>query len=182
MLDEKEVDPVIWAIFKLILKWAVESGCMLILIYSLLQWNCMERSKNIGELAYHKFTTGDDFIKIRYDKTKADQDGENIRDKHVYANPFKPLVCPILALGVWLTLETNILGSTTSLFGVENVGADVPTNKYTSSLSQLLQKNIDGVGEYIRKNHTNAHGIRKSSASYATSGPAYTPFCCVNCK
>jgi len=100
----------------------------------------MARSKNIGELAYHNFTTGDDFIKIRYDKTKVDQDGEKIRDNHIYASPFNPLVCPVLVLCVWLTLELKRFGLTTSLFAVENVGADAPANKYTSSLSQLLQK------------------------------------------
>jgi len=95
----------------------------------------MARSKNIGELANHNFTTGDNFIKIRYDKMKVDQDGEKIRNKHVYANPLNPLAFPVPVLGVWITLESKKLGLTTSLFGVENVGADAPKNKYTSSLS-----------------------------------------------
>ena len=73
----------------------------------------MARSKSISELAYHSFCSSDDYIKIRYDKTKADQDGEKIRDKHIYANPLTPLVCPVLALGIWFTLEAKRLGSTT---------------------------------------------------------------------
>ena len=105
MLDEKEADPISWTLSKLILEWAVESRCMIIWIYSLLQWNCMARSKNIGKLAYHNFTTDNDFIKIRYNKMKADQDGEKIRDTHVYTNPINPLVYPVFALDVWLTLE-----------------------------------------------------------------------------
>ena len=111
----------------------------------------MACSKNIGELAYHNFVTGDDYIKIRYDKTKADQDGEKIRDKHIYANPLNPLVCPFLALGIWFSLEAKRLGATTSLFSSENVGVNAPGNKYTAALSQLLQNNIEAVGEYIRK-------------------------------
>ena len=78
----------------------------------------MARSKNIGDLAYHNFRTGDDCLTIKYDKTKADQAGEKVMDKHIYANPFNPLVCPILALGVWFTLEGERLGGITSLFGV----------------------------------------------------------------
>ena len=78
LLDEKEADPISWTLFQLILKWAIEAGFLLIWVYLLLQWNCMARSKNIGELAYHNFVTGDDYIKIRYDKTKEDQDGETI--------------------------------------------------------------------------------------------------------
>jgi len=111
---------------------------MLVGIYSLIQWDYMARSKNVGKLAYHNFTTGDEFIKICYNKTKADQNGKKIRDRYVYANSFNPLVCPVLALGVWVTLESKRLRSTTSLFAVENVEADAPRNKYTSSLSQLL--------------------------------------------
>ena len=67
----------------------------------------MARSKNIGELAYHNCVTDDDYIKIRYDKTKADQDGEKIRDKHIYANPLKQLACPFLATSIWLGLEAK---------------------------------------------------------------------------
>ena len=145
MLDEREADPISWTLFKLILKWAIESGCMLIWTFSLLQWNCMGRSKNIGELAYHNFMTGDDYIKIRYDKTKADQDGEKIKDKHIYANPFNPLVCPFLALGVWFSLDSKRLSKTTNLFSTDNVTKEAPSNKYTSGLSQLFKDNIEAV-------------------------------------
>jgi len=67
-------------------------------------------------------------------------------------------------------LESKRLISITSLFAVENVGAGAPTNNYTSSISQLLQKNIDAVGGYIRKNHANADGLQKRSTSYTASG------------
>ena len=84
---------------------------MLIWTFSLLQWNCMARLKNIGDLTYHNFTTDNDYIKIQYDKTKVDQAGEKIKDKHVYANPFNPLVCYFLALGLWFTLEAKQLAT-----------------------------------------------------------------------
>ena len=112
----------------------------------------MACSKNIGKLAYHNFVIGDDYIQIRYNKTKADQDGEKICNKHIYANPLNPLVCPFLAICIWFALETKCLGSITSLFASENVGVNTPGNKDTAALSQLLQNNIEAVGEYIRKN------------------------------
>ena len=175
LLDEKEADPISWTLFKLILTWAVEAGLMMLWIFSLLQWNCMARSKNIGDLAYHNFTTGDDYIKIRYDKTKADQAGEKVKDKHIYANPFNPLVCSFLALGVWFTLEAKRLSNTTSLFSDPKVKEDAPGNKYTSGLSQLLKANIGAVGNFIRRDHANAHGVRKGSASFASSGTTCPP-------
>ena len=59
LLDKKEADPISWTLFKLILKWAIESGSMLIWLYSLLEWHRMARSKNIGKLVYHIFCTED---------------------------------------------------------------------------------------------------------------------------
>ena len=41
LLDEKEADPISWTLFKLILKWAIEAGSLLIWTFSLLQWNYM---------------------------------------------------------------------------------------------------------------------------------------------
>ena len=53
ILDEKEADLISWTLFKLILKWAMEAGIMLVWTFSLLQWDCMARSKNIGDFAFH---------------------------------------------------------------------------------------------------------------------------------
>jgi hypothetical protein len=153
----------------------MEAGIMLVWTFSLLQWNCMARSKNIGDLAFHQFQTGDDYIKIRYDKTKADQEGQKVKDKHIYANPFDPLVCSFLSLGVWFCLEPKRLSNTTNLFSVNNVKNEASGNKYTSALSQLMQANIDAVGNFIRKDHANAHGVRKGSASFACSGTTCPP-------
>ena len=145
-------------LFQLILKWAIEEGQILVWVYSLLQWNCMARSKNIGELAYHNFRTGDDYIKIRYDKTKADQSGEKVKDKHIYANPFNPLVCPVLSLGIWFALESKHLGSITSVFGTEKTEVGAPSKNYTCAISAIMQRHKDHVAEYIRTNHANVHG------------------------
>ena len=80
----------------------------------------------MGNLVCHNLTTGEDFIKIRYDKTKEDQDGEKIKDKHIYANPFNPLVCPLIALGIWFTLDASRLSSTSNLFADQNVKPNAP--------------------------------------------------------
>ena len=45
LLGEIEADPRSWTLFKLILKLAIETGSMLIWTFTLLQWNCMARSK-----------------------------------------------------------------------------------------------------------------------------------------
>ena len=75
-------------------------------------------------------------------------------------------------------MEGEGLGSDTSLFGVETAEGDTAKNavsQYTSQLSELLRHHMDEVKAYIRTNHANAHGIRKGSTSYATSGTTYPP-------
>ena len=89
-------------------------------------------------MAYHQFQIGDDYIKIQYDKTKSDQAGEKVHDKHLYANPFNPLVCPFLALGIWISLEVDRLSSVTSLFGTEVTLGEAPSKRYSSKLVKLL--------------------------------------------
>lgn len=62
----------------------------------------MARLKNIGDLAYHNLRIGDDCIKIKYDRTKADQSGVKVVDKYLYVNSIKPLICHVLVFGFWL--------------------------------------------------------------------------------
>ena len=83
----------------------------------------------IGALAYHNFQKVDDNIKIRYDKTKSDQAGEKVRDKYVYANPFIPLCCPILALGVCFSLELTRLGIDTRFSVCSNIEEEASSNR-----------------------------------------------------
>jgi hypothetical protein len=106
MLDEQEVDPITWSLFQKILQWALDRKNIYLWVFSILQWNCMAHSINIGVLALHCFHVGEDAIIVRYDKSKADQTGEKVSDKHVYDNPFDPLVSVFLALGVWFCLES----------------------------------------------------------------------------
>ena len=175
LLDEHEADPISWTLFYVILQWSLEKVSILIWVFSVLHWNCMEWSINTGALAYHKFQTGDDYIKIRYNKKNSDQAGKNVRDKHVYANPFNPLCCPILALGVWFSLESTCFGTNTSLFGSSNTEEEAPSKRYTSLLKLLLKTNIETVSKFIWRNHANGHVIWKGLASFATSGTTCPP-------
>jgi hypothetical protein len=43
---------------------------------------------------------------------RADQTGGKVSDKHVYDNPFDPLVSVFLALGIWFSLESVHFGHT----------------------------------------------------------------------
>jgi len=99
-LDEQEADPISPTFFWCILNWALESQNVFIWVFSLCQWHFMAQSINIGTLALHNFCVGEDHGIVRYDKTKADQTGRKVHDKHFYDNPHDSLVSIFLVLGV----------------------------------------------------------------------------------
>jgi len=91
-LDKQEADPITPTFFRCILNWAVEGRNIFIWVFSLCQWHFMACSINIGTLALHNFHVGKDHGIVQYDKTKADQTGEKVHDKHFYDIPNDSLV------------------------------------------------------------------------------------------
>jgi hypothetical protein len=175
MLDEQEADPITWTLFRKILQWALDRKNIFLWVFSILQWNCMARSINIGVLAFHCFRVGEDCIIVRYDKSKADQTGEKVSDKHVYDNPFDPLVSVFLALGVWFCLESARFEETESLFQEDENEVNAASQRYCSQLTELFKGYRDELVQFIRADHANTHGIRKGSATKASSGTTCPP-------
>ena len=88
-------------LFRAILLWAMKLGNIFVWVFSVLQWNCMAPSINLGPLSLHNFRVEVDSIVCCYDSDKKDGKGELVSDKHLCANPMDPLLSLFLALGVW---------------------------------------------------------------------------------
>jgi hypothetical protein len=69
-------------------------------LFMILCWNLFARSCSVSDLHYHHLSWDNDALIIDMSKHKADQSGERITPKHIYANPFQPAICPILALAL----------------------------------------------------------------------------------
>jgi len=85
-------------------------------LYMLLQWNLMSRCDSVKTIAYRHMKVCQDSVGFDLPVTKNDRDGalfNVVGAKHVYANPTNPMVCPILALGVYLMCfaEVDLGGS-----------------------------------------------------------------------
>jgi hypothetical protein len=173
-LDEQEADPIPWSLFKLILGWAVDTSNIFVWTYSILQWNCMARSVNIGSLGFHNFRAGEDHIVCRYDDTKSDKTGEKCTDKHIYANPLEPIACPFLALAVFFCLESLHLSETEKFFQFDGQ-TTAGSQRYCGQLAELFKGNGENLRSYIRADHANSHGFRKGSATAVTSGTTLPP-------
>ena len=175
MLDEQDADPISQTLFRLILQWALAQKNIFIWVFTILQWNCMARSINIGGLALHCFGPGEDNVRVKYDKNKCDQTGEKVHEKHCYGNPFDPLVSLFLCLGVWFCLESSRFEHTEFLFQDENTNANAASSRYCSQLCELFKIYKDQLKQYIRVDHANSHGTRKGSATSASSGTTCPP-------
>jgi hypothetical protein len=168
-MDSKDSDPITFPLYRLICQWALRTGNVFLWVFTVLQWNCMGRSISIDPLGFHNLTIGSDSIKVIYDNSKADQSGEKVSPKNIYANPFTPQICNFTALGIWLSLNVASLGKSESLFlGVGKGGT--AASRYCAQLVTLLREHRDIVCRYARPDRTGTHGTRKGAALFATGG------------
>jgi len=126
-------------------------------------WNLIGRSNTVGNIMLQHMDWGGDCIKIKIAKHKGDQTGEGIgNEKHIYANPYNPAICPILALAVFIFCKYR--------------GNDVVRQQLFDRFGKALMKvlksvrdanpNID-LGAVIE--HLGTHSKRKGAASYLLS-------------
>ena len=87
-LDKQQADSISWALYVAILKWSVKEKNLFLWYFTIMQWNCMARPINIGSLSADNFAWGDDYICLKYDKTKMDQCGEKVSNNVVFFSFF----------------------------------------------------------------------------------------------
>lgn len=174
--DENEADPIPISLYQLICSWSVKEGNVMLWIWTILQWNLMARSVNIEPIALHNIKIFGDSMQFLYDQNKSDQEGAKTTTKHVYANPSNAFICPFLALGIWLSLNSQKFQQTEFLFKqTDKENKKVASHNYCSQLKALLQRYESVVLTFIRVAHANAHGWRKGAATHATSGTTCPP-------
>ena len=77
-------------------------------VYLILQWNLMCRTANISASNYQHMWREGDHLLVFTPKQKNDQTGAKAYPKAVYANPLDPIICPILALALWVICCTSL--------------------------------------------------------------------------
>jgi hypothetical protein len=131
-------------------------------LYMVLTWNLMCRSYNSAHLMLQHFDWRNDCLLIRFAKTKSDSTGEGIsNEKHVYANPLTPSICPVLALAVFVWSTPRAVGDMKLFCGLSQ------EDRFTKILHKVL-KQIPGatnLGASIKD--LGCHSNRKGSTSFA---------------
>ena len=92
-------------------------------LFTVLCWNLFARSCSIADLHFQHLSWHNDALVIDMSKQKSDQAGERITPKHVYANPYFPAACPILAIGLHVfSIATRLEGQDKQkVFQINNI-------------------------------------------------------------
>jgi hypothetical protein len=68
--------------------------------YLILSWNCLNRCSSTAEMKLDYFSWAGDAMVVHLVRHKGDEAGVKCFPKHLYANPLKPEMCPVLSLAV----------------------------------------------------------------------------------
>lgn len=134
-------------------------------VFMTLCWNLMSRGENVRSVMLKHFDWKNDCMTVTFAKHKGDATGEGLgNEKHVYANPLNPHICPILALAVLVfTYHRGEEVEMQTLFADGN--SDDRFSKILAKIIKEIPENILGADPKEIGTHSN----RKGSTTYALS-------------
>ena len=138
----------------------------------LLSWNLMCRFSNTKSICWTHMEWRQDALGIYFAQMKNDQGGDRPRDpRHIYANPCNFVVCPILALGLYMLSFTF----SDSPFVFEGGCQDDRFNKFFVNFLSLpdVEAYLRSIG--LKPADIGTHSFRKGASTYAASGSTAGP-------
>jgi hypothetical protein len=173
--EEIDADPLQFALYQKLCKWAVDSSDIFSWVYIVLLWNCMGRSASVDALGLHNLKLGIDSIIITYDDSKTDSTGKNVSPKNCYANPYVPHTSSFLVLAVWCMLYPDQFDVKDLFFipSVEHLGN--ATKKFATHLKKLVTAHVEEVKTWGVPSRIKPHSCRKGTATHLTSGTLNPP-------
>ena len=90
--------------------------------FTVLDWNLMKQVENVVNAKIAHISFRNDAIVFLFSKSKAHQDGaeEYLGPWHVYANPQKPWLCPVLAMARFCFMYPEVFALSCPLFEGNN--------------------------------------------------------------
>jgi hypothetical protein len=147
--------------------------------YLVLSWNLACRCNNTARIKFSdiRWSHSFDSFSIAFSQSKTDQLGEEAKyPRHLYSNPVTPLVCPVLAVALYLT----------TCFGNNDAPVNFfPGQSQDARFAGILQRTINEKWNDIsqmgyRRGEIGTHSIRKGAVSYMASlpgGPSVASVC-----
>ena len=170
---------VAWLVEKQVLFQRADQFAHLFLV---LTWNLMCRGENTQKLCYSHMAWLEDAVGVVLPHTKGDQVGDRASTqdpRHIYANPFKPEICPILALGLYFLCHTEREDASDALFPGGQQAARFGTllRAELRKSSVVAQLAVHGV----KPGDLGTHSLRKGASTFvssgSTAGPSITSIC-----
>jgi hypothetical protein len=136
------------------------SQAIFFLPYLLLLWNTLARVASVGVIMLSHFSLQNGVLCCKVPRCKSDQDGEHAFEKHIFANPIKPMYCAVLALGmrVWTMRHQD---------GGRLFPGATPERKFCDVLSSILGR-INHARRLVLQN-LGAHSIKKGAITFLNS-------------
>jgi hypothetical protein len=130
----------------------------------------MARSVSVASIMLSHISWRDDHICVQKGKSKSDQSGEASFPKAIYANPFQPWICPMLALSVMVFLRTYVTVNPSQPEIPLFEGSD-QEDRFSHILSTVLTVLPDTVELGAKKSDIGTHSTRKAVLSFVMSMP-----------
>ena len=147
-------------------------------LFFVLDWVLMKRAENCVNCKVNHISFVDDALVFQFAKSKGHQKGEqHIGPWHVYSNPFKPWMCPVLALSRYIFSFPDTLKGDMPLF---EGGSQY--SRYQKNFAAILEKlkpelKIMGYQEGDIGTHSCRKGVATFIASGCTVSPPIAPLC-----
>ena len=125
----------------------------------------MSRSINVSDLRFDQIRWDGDSMAVKLATTKCNQQGKDIKDKFVFANPVVPEVCPVLLLGLNIVCVPKLNTNDNRVF----FGGDA-ANRFSKWLHAFVDsRSPEELLELgIQKHEYGVHSVRKASFSFVS--------------
>lgn len=152
------------------------ANALFMVSYLLLCWNIMARTNNISGIVFEHLNWVNDCLEVDCFITKSDQAAKKANQKHVYANPLNPIICPILALAMYLLDRPDAGTNNNCIYpGTENKGNKSESSKFLKGLGSLLTLAGTILMIPVAIARYGAHSLRKGGVSFAAGGSTMAP-------
>ena len=142
-------------------------------LFYVLDWCLMKRAENVVGAKINHIKFIDDCLVFEFAKSKGNQTGEPHGPWHVYANPLKPWICPVLSLARYLLCYPDVLRGDVPLFEGTNQYA-----RYSARFMQLInepetKKDLNELG--FEPEDLGTHSARKGVGTMVAAGCTVSP-------
>ena len=130
------------------------------------------RSINVDALNFQLVGMKDDCWTMEFAKSKTKQDGEQQHQKHIYANPLYPEICPVVNNAVHWSLHGHRSGTHKMYEGAKQ------NDRFNTAFTKLInefQEELLTLGAASHGFKYTSHGLRKGSATYTAGGSTCAP-------